>query len=268
MFQWIGRVLVIGAALLLIAAAPPRAELVARMIRLSHLPPRSIVFVRPQVGVALLQRGVRGADGVVSGVELQSEVMDDETAQVYGWRSMRWRLDVACLDRSTRLGQTEAFLDHALVGPPHPGPRPEGWVKPTPGAFMGDVITALCGPAKPSKSAPLPGPVLARIPSAPAGPMPAKMASPPCVLAAAPAGSFTVQIGAFLSAGEADSALEGVVASTAGRTSPLVTRVQPARVHGRLYHRALVSGFSDTSSAEAFCASARTAGGACFVRGR
>jgi hypothetical protein len=263
-----GRVLVIGAALLLTAAAPPRAELVARMIRLSHLPPRSIVSVRPQVGVALLQRGVRGADGVVSGVELQSEVMDDQTAQAYGWRSMRWRLDVACLDRSTRLSQTEAFLDHALVGPPHAGPMPEGWVKPTPGAFMGDVITALCGPARPGKPAPVPGPVLARIPSPPTSPMPATIAPPPSAVVAAPAGSFTVQIGAFLSASEADSALEAVSASAAGRTPPLATRVQPARVHGRLYHRALIDGFSDANNAEAFCASVRAAGGACFVRGR
>ncbi|WP_332772508.1 SPOR domain-containing protein [Phenylobacterium sp.] len=85
---------------------------------------------------------------------------------------------------------------------------------------------------------------------------------PPVVPPPAAAGNFKVQIVAVGTAGQAENAL----AALGALPEPLRTMVETATIEGRVFYRALVTGFTSRADAKLFCEVVVEAGGVCFVR--
>jgi hypothetical protein len=130
--------------------------------------------------------------------------------------------------------------------------------------------TSLVGADLPEADAPMP----AGRPAAPAAPRTTVAAAPPSAAPAAVpstpfprhAGVGVVQIAAFPSAAESEQALGAFAQTAAGQAPGLSRRIEPARVRGVLYYRAIIAGFGSTAEASALCAAIKKAGGDCFVR--
>ena len=272
-------------------AAPAPATLnldppAAKMALWTHLPRQRILAIMPDVGLVLLQPGVRdAAKGVVQGTEVQGEVMDDDLAAERGWRSLRLRLDIACPDRKTLIRQFDAYADHDLKGQVQKVQPPAGWIRPDVGAFLNPVIDKACGELKAASPSPLPAPtppvtliaVTAPEPKPPAPPPSAPTAIPavapsapratiPAAAPPASPGLFTVQVKAAPTAAEAQKALQDLAGIPHLSLAELTPHVEPAVVHGRTVYRALISGLATPGDAGAFCQAVREAGGACFMR--
>jgi len=108
----------------------------------------------------------------------------------------------------------------------------------------------LMPPGEPAAAPPPPQSVVAARPAPP--PLPTPPAS----------GNFKVQIVAVGTARQAENAL----AELGPLPEPLRTSVETATVDGRVFHRALVTGFTNRADAKLFCEVVVEAGGVCFVR--
>ena len=263
--------------------AADREAAIRRLREWTGLPARAAVAVTPEMAVALIGRGAPGkAPGRLDGVELQGEVLDETFAQVRGWRSMRLKVDIACRDGgATWARRMTVYPNHDRGGGPSEAATPTGWVRPKPEAYLGQVVTALCGQALASNhEAPLPSPLSPEspvdtspaprrtppvlrpaipLPSAPPAPLP-KPARPPASDAA------SVQIAASPVEAEAERANAGAARRLIGADPALRFHVEPARSADRQVFRALVSGFADRAAAQRWCAALKAAGGACFIR--
>lgn len=96
-----------------------------------------------------------------------------------------------------------------------------------------------------------------------AAPRPAVEAILPSRLA--PAGRYVVQIGAFSSRGQAESAWKTASRRYQLAGSPLITTI-PAPRGGGTFHRLAVRGFTTSGEAGRTCRSIKAKGGDCFVR--
>jgi hypothetical protein len=272
------------------AAADPsagRADLVTEMVRWTGVSRTAIVSVAPEMVIALLAHGGGpGPDGSIQGVDIQGEVADEALAQARGWRSMRTRLAVNCRTRAVSIERMDKYLDHDRKGPSTQAPTPQGWSRPSDGAYLADVVAALCGLASPGPAAqPQRQPVLvAQVPVAqvPVAQVPVAKApvaqipvakpretplppAPSVARTAAPIHGPVAQIAALPTYPEAEAALKALVVR-----SPLLaglnTAIEAVVVNGRRYQRAEVTGFTSREDAGRFCARVRGRGGACFVR--
>ena len=92
-----------GAALALAGGALADSAFSAaeqRAIAASGLPRASVVSVKPDVVVAIRNRGtVSQGGGVVEGVILQGEVVSAQAAQMLGYRSLRSTVNIDCARR-------------------------------------------------------------------------------------------------------------------------------------------------------------------------
>jgi len=114
--------------------------------------------------------------------------------------------------------------------------------------------------AKASASMPTPKPAEA--------PRPVAKVEPKAVVTPAPRPSSgpSVQIGAFSSDAQAEQSWNGVASRVPGRIAGKTLRVEKAEVDGKIYHRALVGGFTSGADADSFCAALKAQGGDCSVR--
>lgn len=161
------------------AAEPSQASLSAaqrRAIVASGLPRAAIVSVKPDMVVAIRSRGTPSAGGgVIEGVVLQGEVVSSTAAQVMGYRSMRSTVNVDCVRRRDQVVKMAVYSQPNAKGEMVNRQTPGGWVQPSPGAYLSDVMRDICA------SAP-------RGPVEEPKPAPTKIrAAPPMAVAAAPA---------------------------------------------------------------------------------
>lgn len=264
-------------------------DYIQRMAKRSGLPVSSVVSVRQGLAVAIRDRGVRNAAGVIEGVRLHGEVIDPEMVADLGFASMTSRVDVDCANRRDRVVAMEVFAEPGLKGAPESRAVPGRWIQPSPQAYLADVLRAVCGGRKDAGVQvaaldPSDAPVATAVPKRPAlrpaigmDPPPAPAAKPadpkpaPPKPAPAPAksdatgarGTPAVQVGALATRAAAEEA-----AKKAARQAPagMAARVEAATVDGRDVYRALVRGFASRADANRFCKAFMAAGGACFVR--
>ena len=256
-------------------ASPTRDQVVAQVVRWTHMPARAVVSVTPEIAVALVGRGTAAAGHHIDGVELQGEVLDEDLAQSRGWRSMRLTLDLACADGGTRARRMVVYAGHDRSGPAREAPTPVGWIQPKSGAYLEQVVAVLCGTASSTVVA-----ETAAAPSPPARPTPtaAEIRLRPAVTDITPssadfraptrpaAAGLTVQLAATPDAAAAQAAKTPAIARLISARPGLTFRVEPSQVTGRQVYRATVSGFVGRDQARSFCAAARAAGGVCAVR--
>ena len=169
------------------AAAPSDASLSAgqrRAIAASGLPRASIVSVKPDMVIAIRSRGTPSAGGgVVEGVVLQGEVVSNNAAQVMGYRSMRSTVNVDCVRRCDQVVKMAVFSQPNAKGEMVNRQTPGGWVQPSPGAYLFDVMESICGSApRVAEDKPRPAPVPAKARAAPA----LRASAPAAAPAAAP----------------------------------------------------------------------------------
>lgn len=116
-------------------------------------------------------------------------------------------------------------------------------------------------PAAPQSSKPV---VEKPIRAAEAKVAPAKPA--PAVPAAEANLHNVVQIGAFSSPSIADKGWSDVAALMPGQMAGKTRKVEPTTKDGKVFYRMYVGGFTSKDNADAFCASLKAAGKACFVK--
>lgn len=288
-----------------------------RAVAASGLPPAQVVSVQRDLVVAITSRGSTRGGVLFEGVALRGEAVRSEAARNLGYRSMRMSVNVDCGRRRDMVVRMTIFPEANGKGEPILRQTPGGWIQPSPGAFLSDVIASICSsapgvstpppevsarpappPPKPAKVTPVmaptpavpepapepepqPEPVpvradsetiatgIARRPRLPLAP--ANQPSPPAlrrsVAAPAPsaareAAGVMAQIVAVSTARQAQDALEKI-----GRLpAPLGKTVQEAKVDGRTFYRALVTGFATRADAKLFCEVVVSYGGVCFVR--
>ena len=266
-----------------------------RAIIASGLPRAAVVSVKQDLVVAVKSRGTSSKAGVVEGVMLQGEVVSTRGEQVFGYRSMRSTVNIDCGRRRDLVVKMVVFTEPRGRGEAIVRQTPGGWVQPSPDAYLADVVRAICpgGPPRPQVVAETPSTTaLARAArnadaDAPVGTSPearsarvasmadtpalrpalglaASDAAPPAAAAPAaapgPPGPITAQIAASPSDAQARAALAKLAGST---LPPLRGEVRRVTVGGRVYHRALITGFSDRLAAQRFCAAVKVE---CFVR--
>lgn len=142
-------VVLAGAAFALGAAAQPNdAALSAnqrRAIAASGLPRAAIVAVKPDMVVAIRNRGTPSAGGgVIEGVVLQGEVVSSNAAQVMGYRSMRSTVNVDCVRRRDLVVKMAVYSEPNAKGEVVNRQVPGGWVQPSPDAYLSDVMRSIC----------------------------------------------------------------------------------------------------------------------------
>ncbi len=146
------------------------------------------------------------------------------------------------------------------VAAPAPAPAPEP-IEPQPiAAAENSEVIATAVTARRRLVLPPPEPEAAVQP--PPQTLAARAAPPAAPAAPATPGDFKIQIVAVGTARQAERAL----ADLGPLPDPLRTRVEQATVNGRVFHRALVTGFTDRSDAKLFCEIVVQAGGVCFIR--
>ena len=119
-----------------------------RAIAASGLPRASIVSVKPDMVVAIRNRGTPSAGGgVIEGVVLQGEVVSSNAAQVMGYRSMRSTVNVDCVRRRDLVVKMAVFSEPNAQGEVVNRQVPGGWVQPSPDAYLSDVMRSVCASA-------------------------------------------------------------------------------------------------------------------------
>jgi hypothetical protein len=218
-----------------------------------------LVVGKAPIRIVVVARGARGdAPGLVKGIDVEGDITNDVFAEDTGWRSMRMRLDVSCLTRSAWIRDFKSFDTLRRAGPSQTERVPDGWARPSRGAYLEGVIDAICG-AGAKALRPVDAALEVRKgPNVPSPPRPEPTAT------ASPAG-FVVQIAAASDEAGARAALAALSDVASPSTVGLNPYVAPARVRGRLVFRALVGGLSTPADAQAFCAAIQRAKGACFV---
>ena len=229
------------------------------------------------VAVRIVRDGVVGSpSGKVSGVVLNIEVTEDAAAELYGYRSMNSLVDIDCRAGRDRVRSAQAFERPHLAGASHRGRTSGEWVRPTPGAYMSDVIERVCSHAGlraaqaaqavakvgPAVTAPsVPPPASSPMPPGTGGPpKPARLAVP--AMTGASSSRPRVQVASSASEGAARALLDEVRAEIA---PPLTGAVETAEVRGKTVYRSVVGGFGSEAEAQTFCARMKQARGSCIV---
>ena len=130
-----------------------------RAVAASGLPAAAVVYVKSDLVVAIRNRGTPVAGGgVIEGVVLQGEVISEEAERVIGYRSMRSTVNVDCARRRDLVVKMTVFTKPQAKGVAINRQVPGGWVQPSPDAYLGRVLRAVCGPAQQAEAAPPPEP--------------------------------------------------------------------------------------------------------------
>ena len=150
-----------------------------RAVSASGLPAAAVVYAKSDLVVAIRSRGTPTAGGgVIEGVVLQGEVISDEAERVIGYRSMRSTVNVDCVRRRDLVVKMTVFSEPQAKGVAINRQVPGGWVQPSPDAYLGRVLRAVCGPAQQVEAAPSPEPA-EPVKATPAKAVPFKPAAKP-----------------------------------------------------------------------------------------
>jgi hypothetical protein len=165
-------------------------------------------------------------------------------------------------------GDAETAAAPKFIPPPEqPAPRPAP-AAPVASAKLPPAAPAGppgLKPAQPIETQPkvATAPPPPKLPPKPAATPAPKPAAP---IAAAPAGSFGVQIGAFSSQALADQGYVDAGRITGVDIAGKTKRVEPVQRNGSTLYRTTVMGFASRTQAAAFCAELKSAGKNCFVK--
>ena len=239
------------------------------------------------VAVAVVRAGAVGsASGEVSDVALNIEVTEDGAAALYGYRSMHSVVDIDCRGGRDRVRSAQAFERPHLAGPSQMRPTSGEWVRPTPGAYMSDVIEKVCSRAglrsAPTATAVVAAaePTLPPVTSSPKASSP-KASSPNASSPTLPraGGPPATQPPELAVKGGGPSQLRAQIASSSSESAarafldrarteippPLTSSVETAEVRGKRVYRSVVEGFKSQAEAQAFCARMHQANVECIV---
>lgn len=147
-------VLIAASALATAAHAAPLTSAQRRALSASGLPAAAVVSAKPDLVVAVRSRGTVRPDGIIEGVELQGEVVSSAAAQTRGYRSMRSVVNIDCARRRDQVVKMTIYPEAGAKGAPIARQVPEGWVQPSPAAYLSEVMEALCAAAPAPKAAP------------------------------------------------------------------------------------------------------------------
>lgn len=139
--------LIAATALTTPATAEPLTPAQRRALSASGLPAAAVVSAKPDLVVAVRSRGTVRADGIIEGVELQGEVVSSAAAQTRGYRSMRSTVNIDCARRRDQVVRMTIYPEAGAKGAPITRQVPEGWVQPSPAAYLSEVMSALCASA-------------------------------------------------------------------------------------------------------------------------
>lgn len=135
------------------ASLTPRER---KAIAASGLPKAAVVSVKPDMVVAIRNRGVVSeGGGVVEGVALQGEVTSPVAAQFLGYQSMRSTVNVDCVRRRDMVVKMTVFTEPRGKGIAVNRHVPGGWVQPSPDAYLADVIRSVCASVPRMAAAPV-----------------------------------------------------------------------------------------------------------------
>lgn len=137
-----------------------------RTVAASGLPPAQVVSVKRDLVVAITSRGSTRGGVLFEGVALRGEAVSSEAARNLGYRSMRMSVNVDCGRRRDMVVRMTIFPEANGKGEPILRQTPGGWIQPSPGAFLSDVIASICGNA-PGVSPPPPEPSARPMPTPP-----------------------------------------------------------------------------------------------------
>ena len=294
-----GAAAVVCLALALVGAAGPTALAQAQLdpspaqrsrlaAALMGVPQASVISTKTDLAVAIRWPGAPRVGSLVVGSELQGEVVTPDGASSLNYKSFRSIVDVDCDRHLDRVTKMVVFERHNLSGVPRSVAVPGTWIHPSDGAYMADVVSAVCAKA-PRRAEPPPAtrtaeprlavaarppasaaavstlarpaprvPVLAlaAVTASPAGAVPPAVGRPAQVI-----GSAAAQVGAFPTRREALERLSSLGSLPQG----LGARIEAVVVRGHQYHRALVVGFARLEDARRFCAERQTAGAECWA---
>ena len=264
------------------APAVPREEMIRRMVAWTGLPARQIVSFGDGVAVALVDGPPSGArTGLVKGLALRGEAVDEETAVSLGWRSMRSTVDIDCDHGRDLVRSMEVFADHDLKGAS--GPKlPGTWGQPDRLAYLGAVISAVCKGGSSCRS----GGLAAAQPAAPARRSPSRRSrrshrsgrhrTPPRPLPRPQTASGRKPVSApttgagpvvqIAAGGSEEGARRALASLQAPGLAGLTRSVQMATKDGKPLYRAVVGGFTSRAAAVSFCQDLQKTGHACLVR--
>jgi len=245
----------------------------------------SVVMRSDEMVVTITDRGQSNPTGA-SNVRL---IVEADT-RASGFASLSSLIDVDCTSDRVLLKQAKRFSVPNLAGKSEPMISKPTWLRPAPDAYLGLVAQFLCGrkgltiaQASAAERSHSQSPITTALaalqtpaPLPPPTPAGEKLAlgaqgsiSVPTRTGSSSTGAGrsgpSVQILASTDPAEARLVLDKVVKTQAGRMGGLSARVATATINGALYHRARISGFSSSASAQQFCAALKTTGQACFV---
>jgi hypothetical protein len=121
-----------------------------RAISASGLPRASVVSVKRDLVVAIRNRGTSKGGVLVEGVTLQGEVVSAEAVRTLGYKSMRSTVNVDCARRRDMVTRMIIYPESKGRGEGVQRQVPGGWIQPSPDAYLGDVIRAVCANVAPA----------------------------------------------------------------------------------------------------------------------
>jgi hypothetical protein len=248
-----------------------REALLAWLRRDTDITPSQVVAVTPQTLTAVVSAFPAGG-GQGPRLVIRAEALTAQTAARTGALSWHVSLNADCDTRRIRMGETTGYPERNLLGERQTLRGAEqAWRAPEPGTALENAWRAACEPA-------FRGPLMdagrvevARTdpptPKTPptSAPTPPALAQEPARRAVRPAAAVSravVQVGAYASEAEARRALADLGPRLAGREP----RVETAEVGGKVWRRALVTGFSDLGEAQRFCERLKATGQNCLAR--
>ncbi len=233
------------------------------------------------VTVAITPSGAAGgAAGEMTGVVLEIEITEPDAVELYGYQSMNSVVDIDCPGARDRVRRAQAFQLPHLAGPSQERHTSGQWVRPSPGAFMADVIAKACASAGLRSTSPQ---LAAAVPSAPSTKPAAVRSAPPTQpiapshLSPSPSTSTSptapskptggaARLRAQIASSTNEHAAREVLEKIGSRISPqLTTDVETAQVRGKTVYRSVVAGFASEAEAQSFCAQMKQASVACIV---
>lgn len=231
--------------------------------------PAKVILAGPGSVVAVTRADPPGA---IRTALLRAEVIDPNLAVAGGYLSWAGEIEIDCQAPRYRYMELLRFPERDLLDIPKGAPSGE-WSRPAPSSDEGRIVSALCddrfrGPYGFPVAAGKAGPAVTPSdlpPQTPPAPTPEAAPSPMPRRSAVADGDFTVQVASVSDREQALRLLRNLLEGPL-RARGLTSSVRQTAVDGRVFYRALLSGFASRTDAAAVCADLKGQGVDCFVR--